>query len=716
MKKHAIPIIRTLVLAVTALALSACPSALKSGLPVDRLISIGLPGAAESAMSLRAAENAAFSVSLLISDAFGKALAETHTVSLTLSTDQDLGSAGDNVELAQQSIAAGSEIMVSLSLPASVTAGNYFLFASFECPAGDPGQSLGGRVLNLSSRPITIAIAANALPDLVLELNAPKAPFLDPGSMIKFGFRVRNEGYASIASGTIIPLSATVPLLGGVDTEIGTVSLSLSADLLPQMGVNGELSVTLPSKELMASAEGEAVDTLEIWSEFLSVEVDPADAIDEISEANNDAGFSIESGNRKADIRVDSISFPYLNSSDEPIGKIGGPAELTVTVANYGYSSIDDYAVRVYIDIDENDTYDSGTDFIIHEWAAAQTPLVPYDPSDDGNKAQLSTFGLNKTYPSIPEGEYHLVAEITSSSGEYESVDGPNDRAANINLFPSLVDLQTIGLSTTMGAPIPSVTGGSLPVILTIRNAGIDTCATDFDVHFYASDNADLTPATDIDLSTLSITSDIGAGKSLSVPINLDFPASPVGFYTVYADLDSNGGGVVAENDETNNKPANANQAMLFVPVGDGATSIPTRLIAYAPRGGDSRWRYINLYVTRDDTGAEVFDEGGYVYTPSSAYIISNQTQANPATAYRLRVSGYEYSRCEYAFRIVPSYVSSLASSSLPMEAGRQEDSEPNNEVGRAHRLLASRSPWVSWVIGMIDGGVDTYDHYWTIF
>lgn len=688
-----------LLLIAAAFLFAGCPVSLTSSLPADLVIMLGRFNPAGGITQLRGALGGTIEVPVLIVDQTGGEADGNYTVTFTLSVDADLSTTGDNIAAGEQSVPAGTETVVEITVPDTAAAVVYTLFGVLT--ATDAAT-------NNNKSSIQVDIGADNLPDLEIAVGDTPA-WADPGTSMTIGYRVYNTGYKKVAAGELFKVQFTVNL-SGTDEIMGEETITLAEDLYPQDFITRQLAVTLPTLAQIAADAGLTEAEVDEFNTVYTVTVDVDNDVAEI--AANEGGtdtFTVVSGNRKPDFVMNDIIMPDGFSA----ARAGSPAHITLEIINSGRSTSGDYGVDLYIDFDQDDTFDTGTDVYLHRWAAEDTPAVPYDTTSNGNNiVYLNTRDLSSVpvYPAdTTPGTYDIRAEIVTEADEYAT--GNNDATeVDVDFVEALYNLSMKFMSTTLASAIAEADGGTIPLSFVLENDGEDDVETDFDVTFYAGADETLETAGDIDLGTHTVTATVPAGGTLSQTFEATFPGGEgAGFYTLYWIIDS--GAAVDETDEGDNRPTTAEYCFVFPLVSDGTSSFQARLLAYKPYGTQSAWRgaEIRLYGTlwmMPGSG------NGYAVEPGEQYTSTNQTTLTFGDKVGVQIEEYWYEDSTVAFRVVPGYVASVPASIIPYSRSVQDRYEPNNSQDKAYALPEDNNPLYGFVTCWIDRADDQNDYF----
>jgi len=422
------------------------------------------------------------------------------------------------------------------------------------------------------------------------------------------------------------------------------------------------------------------------------------------------ASASVTAPALKPDLTVSSVALP----NDAAYVKAGATMQASVTLENTGYAVAPaGYGVTLFADVNASSTYDSG-DVALYAWDAPAA--VPFDATGLHNTLVL-TVPDGQTFPTgVPtSGSYYIGAAITGVSGEMDTADNTGVSAA-VSFVSSAVDLTLDRMTTTLASTLP-LTGGTIPLTLRIRNAGVDDVNTPFVVHFYATNDATISTTTDLDLGTVTVSSAIAAKKSATVNATAAVPATTSGFYTLYWTLDSTG--VYSETNEDNNTVTSANSCFVYFIVSGGTGSVNGRLLLMRPQGSSATYDG-SLYgcacssvVSGVWTSLRYFaggaDEDGAVYGYANMTISLASGFTFGAQAY-----SYDSGGAPYAFCVVPAYITSAPVTALPSALSAEDSYEENDSESTATSLSGSSNPLYGWVNALTKytySGFD-YDYY----
>lgn len=685
------PIICIAVILLALLMVSGCPSPLISGLASDIVITLGRFNPTAN-NTLYAAPGGTLDIPVTITDQTGRALTGSYTVTFTLSADADLATTGDNEALGTATVTAGGEQVVSITVPAEVAAAVYTLFAAIS----DAGDTVTG---NNTAVFDTVQIGAAAQPNLQITSLATvnTTGWYAPGAAGKLSYTITNNGFTKLDAGTTIALAFTINL-SGVDTPVGTATVTLAEALYPADFVTGTADFTMPAAAALAAdnVPVETAETFTEWGENLTAEVDPDNAIAETNEADNTATVAVSSASAKPELAVTGVALP----ADTDYAAEGEALEYTVTIENSGYAAASGYTVTLFVDIDDDGTNNTG-DKVLYTWATP--PTVPFDAAGGGNNTAVLTVPAGEVYPAVTAGTYYVRAAITGLTEEWDDTNNVsgNGQSPEVDFIDNPIDLELVSMNTTLSGAVVRADGASIPLSLSLRNNGSLPVETDFVIHFYANNDGTLNTGTDLDLETTTVTDTVPGKGSIIVNKAVSFPAGEaVGFYTIYWVLDSTA--VVTEYDEANNEPASANGCFVFFPVTDGATDIDARLLVYKPRLAPAEETYLRGTFYEDGWGSSS-SGSGYPDQPGElAFQIQNRTLTPGNTIgieyYGSNYADYPNGAVPYAFRLVPQYVSAVPPAALPAVLGAQDGFEDNDSQDTAALLTGMNNPLTAFV------------------
>lgn len=314
--------------------------------------------------------------------------------------------------------------------------------------------------------------------------------------------------------------------------------------------INETVNVTMPA----ASPNGDY---------FYLLQIDPANALTEISETNNSVASFSRVQVRRADIVADFADFldPVTGLSTRT-GKFGEPARATVRMSNQGGANANNFSVALVVSTDA--TLSLLSDTIVCEQVVTSLPSggssvsvelscpLPLD-SRDGSAFQT--------------GPYFMFLVTDSTGAIYES------NKANNNLAVGPIRVTAPGADLAIAsvmAPAAAGVGEVLPVVRTIRNIGNRDAAT-VAYRYYASANEIITnedvllqiidPSTGTPSAEGMVTLTAGAASSATELVRLPGTLPPGSYYIgCLVDPDA----TIAELDRANN--AGASQPMQVAP------------------------------------------------------------------------------------------------------------------------------------------------------
>ena len=230
--------------------------------------------------------------------------------------------------------------------------------------------------------------------------------------------------------------------------------------------INETVNVTMPA----ASPNGDY---------FYLLQVDPANALSEISETNNTVASFSRVQVRRADIVADFADFldPVTGLSTRT-GKFGEAARATVRMSNQGGANANNFSVALVVSTDA--TLSLLSDTIVCEQVVTSLPSGGSSQSVD-----LSCpLPLNaRDGSAFQTGPYFMFLVTDSTGAVYESNKANNNLAVGpIRITAPGADLAIASVT----APAAAGVGEVLPVVRTIRNIGNRDAAT-VSYRYYAS-------------------------------------------------------------------------------------------------------------------------------------------------------------------------------------------------------------------------------------
>lgn len=696
----------TISVLIAVIILAGCPAPLESSLSPDKVIMLGVMNPAGGVTGITSALGGEIDVPVLITDQNGNKVTGNYDVTFTLDTDGDLETTADNIVIVTVPVSAGTESVVTLTVPGTAVAVTYNLFGSFVASTGDPSIKIGNEQLNLSC--VDLAIEATNEVDLTISFVDPVSSLYQPGATFPLSFKIGNAGGKKLATGSSVLVRFEIAI-NGIDTEFGSTTLTLTKDLYPSDFITGTTIITTPSLTQIAADDGVPEADVTSWTGILTGTVDPDNAIVEVFEGGTDT-FTFKSGTDKPDLRVVSIT-----TTDYSI--VGGAVELSFKIRNTGYAvaTAGSYGLTLFHDVDTDGAFTSGTDTVINTWSGADALAVPVDYAGTGHNIILYTTSIveNLVFPdTMTAGNHQIGLIITGDIAEWSSTN--NTRTELLTLIEEEVDLEITGISTTLTSTIAEASDGTIPLTIVIKNSGKVTLETDFTVAFYASNDNTLSVAGDILLGTTEVTENILAKKLIYVSYSGTLPGgSGAGYYTIYAVLDS--AAIVTETDETNNQPSNAGEFPVYVVVDDGVENLNAKFLFCIPNNAPlgTVYSYVQFYIG-------LWNINNYFYPIGSTVgevILSRNVTLIQGQDFGLRfIKPDDYYNSYLTFRLVPQYIndSQFNTSTIPTALAGEDRFEDNDTKATASQLSGSNNPLFGFVNTFLE--YDDYDYYYFNF
>ncbi len=398
---------------------------------------------------------------------------------------------------------ASSTGSTSVTIPASLAVGTYYLFAKADAD---------NAVAETSETNNTMLRATQSGPDLVVSaLTAPSAG--SAGSTILVSDTTTNQGSSLAgASTTRFYLSANASL----DASDTLLDGSRAVPAL-NVGVSssGSTSVTIPA--------GTTAGTYYVFAKS-----DADGVVAETSETNNTAIRAIQVG---PDLVVSSLQAPAAVAA-------GAVVTITDTVTNQGAGAAGASTSRFYLSLnaalDSNDTLLDGNRAV---------PALAAGQSSSGSTSITVPAGLSA-------GTYYIVARADADGFVTETSETNNTAVRAIQVGPDLV-------VSALQAPAAVAAGAVVTITDTVTNQGAGSAAAST-TRFYLSLNASF-DSSDTLLDGGRAVPALAAGQSSSGSTSITVPAGlSAGTYYIVARADADG--AVAETSETNNTAVRAIQ------------------------------------------------------------------------------------------------------------------------------------------------------------
>lgn len=368
---------------------------------------------------------------------------------------------------------------------------------------------------------------------------------------------VLGDPAGTYAAGAALPqLSATVANAGAAASGASSVTFALSADATFDAGDTVLATPAFASinggAQQAVTASAPVPANLAAGSYFLVARVDPASAVAEGDEANNDAATPA------AGVVVTAVQGPppgdapnlvaesftlKLKSASVLAGTKAPTARLRL--ANDGSAPAAGTAtIEVLASIDEAP---DAADLTVVTLPGVRVNLRP---------GQGKTYPVKLgTFPGAGSGDYFLVARVVPDGNVTESsaADNATAFAQRVAIAPAFVDLRPGEPRAAVPAALDA--GGKLTVAVPLTNDGNVPLKATTESRLVAS--ADLTvDASDAPLATRAVKLTLAAGKTRAARIKFTLDAPLPQPASVFLLLQLDATNVVAESDEANNVAA----------------------------------------------------------------------------------------------------------------------------------------------------------------
>jgi hypothetical protein len=382
----------------------------------------------------------------------------------------------------------------SLTIPSTVAAGSYWLFAK----ADGPGEIVETNENN-NTRSATIRIG----PDLIVSaLTAPANA--GAGLAIAVSDTTKNQGGSLAAASVTRFYLSTNYTLDAADEPLQTHAVgALAADA--SLVVTS--SVTIPA----GTASGLF---------YLIAAADAGNDVAESSDTNNTRYVTIRVG---PDLQVSALTVPSR------VG-VGSPFTVSDTTRNLGAGGAPSSRTAFYLST--NLTLDAGDQPL-----NVSRVVGPLDAGASSVGTTTVTLPLTVT-----PGVWYLLAKCDDLGAVAESQEGNNTKFSALNVGPDL-------MVWSISAPLTVVAGTSMTVTETVKNLGVDTTPPSTN-RFYLSLNTTL-DASDIPLDATRALPSLGFNATSAGSTIVAIPPGLSGSY--YLLVVADGTGVVIESNEANN-------------------------------------------------------------------------------------------------------------------------------------------------------------------
>ena len=390
-------------------------------------------------------------------------------------------------------VSASSVATTSLTLPALLEAGTYYVFAK-----ADAENALVEISESNNTRADSIAIG----PDLtVTALTGPQTAAAGGSFLVSDTTTNPSEAVAP-ASTTRFYLSANSLFDAG--------DVALQSRTVPELAAGGSSAASITVTVPTTTATG---------TYYLLARADADLSVAELNELNNTRAIAVRIG---PDLAVSALSASARAAA-------GGQITITDTTRNTGSGPAAPSTTAFYLS--SNSTLDS-----------SDLRLSPFRPVGPLAAGDFSTATSTASVPEVAAGTWYLLASADDGQAVVETQETNNGRATSVLVGP---DLLFQGVTT----PSKGIAGGTITAVTTVKNAGA-AAAGPSSVRFYLSTNLTL-DGSDVQLDAVRAVPTLAPDGSHSASTVLALPAGSTG--TFYLLMTADADGAVAEANESNN-------------------------------------------------------------------------------------------------------------------------------------------------------------------
>jgi subtilase family serine protease len=397
---------------------------------------------------------------------------------------------------------AASTSITSLSLPAGLKAGAYFVVARADA---DDALIESNETNNVAAAALTIEPDPVTRPDLVISAFTAPANGAAGGAIVVSDTTLNQSSGAAVASTTRFFLSRTMAADAAATPLQGRSVGALASSAVS----TASTSITIPAGTYPGTY-------------YLIAQADAGAANPELNELNNGRWVFVKIG---PDLVVSALSAPTRAMP-------GGTLAVVETTKNIGGGA----------------AAASSTEFYLSSNTALDPSDIRLNPSRDVPALAANAYSTTTTtltLPVVSAGTWYLIATADAAATVPEVHDVNNARFAALQMGPDLT------LSSVV-MPATGLAGGSITVSSTVRNGGTTEAPASV-VRFYLSTNLTLDSA-DVQLTTTRAVPALASDASHSATTTLVLPSNKIGawYLLLVADADQ----AVRESIELNNTVA----------------------------------------------------------------------------------------------------------------------------------------------------------------
>ena len=400
-------------------------------------------------------------------------------------------------------------LQVSGTIPASMTAGNYYAAVFVDSYYQISESNENNNVYDTSSQQLTVL---DCTPDLTpTSLNGPTSVL--PGQTVTLSYSFDNTGMGEAENFPIDLFLSSNPTIDTSDTHLGAATIT---NIGASSTISDTLSVTIPSN--IGSG---------CW--YYGIIVDMNDIVVEINENDNTLAASNQVCILQPNLRIISVSNPGPSM-------LGQSVEISVVIENAGGANAGKHQLALFAEILDPA---GQPDYLLE--------TVNITSLASGSNVEITR---NVQLPTSPSGSYRIFAVVDYASAISESDESDNEGfGTSFEVTNPTNDL----LAKWITGPTSAEPGQTVTLQWEIQNLGVEE--TSFDVEIWLSQN-NIWDSNDRLITSYSI-SNLDAGASTQDDTQVQLSEDDVGTWWAIVKVDTSD--LHQEDEEGNNIATSAN-------------------------------------------------------------------------------------------------------------------------------------------------------------
>ena len=400
-------------------------------------------------------------------------------------------------------------LQVSGTIPASMTAGNYFAAVYVDSMYQISESNENNNVYDTSNQQLTVL---DCTPDLKpTSLSGPTSVL--PGQTVTLSYSFENTGMGEASNFPIDLFLSSNPTIDSSDTHLGAATIT---NIGASSTISDTLSVTIPSN--IGSG---------CW--YYGIIVDMNDVVVELNENDNSLATSNQVCILQPNLRIVSVSSPGPSM-------LGQSVEISIVIENVGGANAGRHQLAIFAEILDPAGH---PDYLLQRLNI--TSLASGSNVEITRTVQL---------PTSPSGSYRIFVVVDDASVISESDESDNEGfGTSFQVTNPTNDL----LAKWITGPTSAEPGQTVTLQWEIQNLGVEEASFDVEIWLSQNNNWD---SNDRLITSYSVSS-LGAGASTQDDTQVQLTEDDIGTWWAIVKVDTTD--LHQEDEESNNIAASAN-------------------------------------------------------------------------------------------------------------------------------------------------------------